>query len=44
MALLTKNNTYNNNLFVLSILDFHKISKNKRNIYLFIHIHTNTID
>ena len=29
---------------ILSILDFHKISKNSRNIYSFIHIHTNTSD
>ena len=29
---------------ILSILDFHQISKNSRNIYSFIHIHTNTSD
>ena len=29
---------------ILSILDFHQISKNRRNIYSFIHIHTNTSD
>ena len=29
---------------ILSILDLHQISKNRRNIYSFIHIHTNTSD
>ena len=29
---------------ILSIFDFHQISKNSRNIYSFIHIHTNTSD
>ena len=29
---------------ILSILDLHQISKNRRNIYSFIHIHNNTSD
>ena len=31
-------------LFILPFPDFHQIIKNRRNIYSFIHIHTNTND
>ena len=31
-------------LVTILSLDFHQISKNRRNIYSFIHIHTNTSD
>ena len=40
----SKESDSDNNSSILSILDFHLISKNRRNIYSFIHIHTNTSD